>query len=451
MNTMFDIRLHIVFLSCMCFASQIMCGQMQKNGSSLYPTLDDPKEPLYSELRALPHASPDSMMIMAMFRIQYDALIFERSTSFRGEYVAMPTLEIEIKDTNGIIRGRIQWKDSVFAQTFEQSNDTKGYVFGMRSVILQRNHYVVTLALLDKGRVIKKFRLPSIALRGIGQPLFTSGNPFSNVFTPDIYNGNIPFGSTRQYAVFPLSSSISVTSATLNRQRANEEYSHHVKPITSTRTELRNNASIMPENLESSASFQTFPLLINEANGLQVLIVQFPDNVIAPGRYSLVLHHGEKKGKQDSTRFDFACQWEDMPTTLISAEYARQVMKYLLTDDEFDKLSASSDLDIRKKIIDWWKKNDPTPTTIYDEPMTEYFKRADRAFTEFQTITESDGIMTQRGKIALLYGFPKKRDMEIPSQGVRKEIWTYPSPINKRFIFVQQSGKNFVLIAIEDV
>ena len=451
MNTMFDIRLHIVFLSCMCFASQIMCGQMQKNGSSLYPTLDDPKEPLYSELRALPHASPDSMMIMAMFRIQYDALIFERSTSFRGEYVAMPTLEIEIKDTNGIIRGRIQWKDSVFAQTFEQSNDTKGYVFGMRSVILQRNHYVVTLALLDKGRVIKKFRLPSIALRGIGQPLFTSGNPFSNVFTPDIYNGNIPFGSTRQYAVFPLSSSISVTSATLNRQRANEEYSHHVKPITSTRTELRNNASIMPENLESSASFQPFPLLINEENGLQVLIVQFPDNVIAPGRYSLVLHHGEKQGKQDSTRFDFACQWEDMPITLISAEYARQVMKYLLTDDEFDKLSASSDLDIRKKIIDWWKKNDPTPTTIYDEPMTEYFKRADRAFTEFQTITESDGIMTQRGKIALLYGFPKKRDMEIPSQGVRKEIWTYPSPINKRFIFVQQSGKNFVLIAIEDV
>ena len=451
MNTMFDIRLHIVFLSCMCFASQIMCGQMQKNGSSLYPTLDDPKEPLYSELRALPHASPDSMMIMAMFRIQYDALIFERSTSFRGEYVAMPTLEIEIKDTNGIIRGRIQWKDSVFAQTFEQSNDTKGYVFGMRSVILQRNHHVVTLALLDKGRVIKKFRLPSIALREIGQPLFTSGNPFSNVFTPDIYNGNIPFGSTRQYAVFPLSSSISVTSATLNRQRANEEYSHHVKPITSTRTELRNNASIMPENLESSASFQPFPLLINEANGLQVLIVQFPDNVIAPGRYSLVLHHGEKRGKQDSTRFDFACQWEDMPTTLISAEYARHVMKYLLTDDEFDKLSASSDLDIRKKIIDWWKKNDPTPTTIYDEPMTEYFKRADRAFTEFQTITESDGIMTQRGKIALLYGFPKKRDMEIPSQGVRKEIWTYPSPINKRFIFVQQSGKNFVLIAIEDV
>ncbi len=451
MNTMFDIRLHIVFLSCMCFVSQIMFGQMQKNGSSLYPTLDAPKEPLYSELRALPHASPDSMMIMAMFRIQYDALIFERSTSFRGEYVAMPTLEIEIKDTNGIIRGRIQWKDSVFAQTFEQSNDTKGYVFGMRSVILQRNHYVVTLALLDKGRVIKKFRLPSIALREIGQPLFTSGNPFSNVFTPDIYNGNIPFGSTRQYAVFPLSSSISVTSATLNRQRANEEYSHHVKPITSTRTELRNNASIMPENLESSASFQPFPLLINEANGLQVLIVQFPDNVIAPGRYSLVLHHGEKQGKQDSTRFDFACQWEDMPTTLISAEYARQVMKYLLTDNEFDKLSASSDLDIRKKIIDWWKKNDPSPTTIYDEPMTEYFRRADRAFTEFQTITESDGIMTQRGKIALLYGFPKKRDMEIPSQGVRKEIWTYPSPINKRFIFVQQSGKNFALIAIEDV
>lgn len=449
---MFDYhRMYMFIIGCICFALQSMSGQMQKNGSSLYPTLDAPKEPLYTEIRGLPHASPDSMNILTMFRIQYDVLIFERNVSFRGEFVAIPTLEIEIKDTNGIIRGRFQWKDSVFVQTFEQSNDEKGYAFGMRSVILPKQHYVITLSLADKGRIIKKIRIPSIALKDIAQPLFTSGNPFSDAFTPDIFNGNIPFTSSRQFAVFPISSSLSITSASLNRQRANEEYARHVKPITSTRTEVRNNASIMSEHAVESASIQPFPLLIKESNGMKVLIVQFPENVIAPGRYSLILHHGEKKGKKDSTRFDFACQWEDMPKTLISAEYARQVMKYLLTDDEFDKLSAGTDLDIRTNIINWWKKNDPTPTTIYDEPMTEYFRRADRAFTEFQTISESDGIMTQRGKIALLYGFPRKRDIEIPAQGVKKEIWTYPSPINKRFIFLQQSGKNFALIAIEDV
>ena len=428
-----------------------LIAQVQKNGSSLYPTLDSPREPLYSELRALPHKSSDSMMILALFRIQYDVLVFEKSNSFRGEFVAMPSLEIELKDTNGIIRGRVQWKDSVFAKTFEQSNDESMYAFGMRSLILQNNHYVATLSLTDKGRVIKKMRLPTLAVREIGQPFFTSGNPFSDAFTPDIFNGNIPFSQFRQYAIFPMSSDISIASASLNRQRANEEYAKHVKPATATKTELRKDVFIMPEHMEESASARPFPLLINEVEGMNVLIVQFPDNVIAPGRYSIVLQHAVKKGKKDSTRFDVTCQWEEMPKTLMSAEYARQVMRYLLTDDEFDKLSANTDVDIRRNIIDWWKRNDPTPTTIYDEPMAEYFRRADRAFTEFQTMSEADGNMTQRGKIALLYGFPKKRDTEIPAQGVKKEIWTYPSPINKRFTFVQQSGKNFALITIEDL
>ncbi|MFM8456529.1 MAG: hypothetical protein ACKOAK_07160, partial [Ignavibacteria bacterium] len=60
-------------------------SQIQKNSSSLYPTLESQREPLYIEVRALHHASEDSMTILAMFRLQYDALLFEKSQSFRGE------------------------------------------------------------------------------------------------------------------------------------------------------------------------------------------------------------------------------------------------------------------------------------------------------------------------------------------------------------------------------
>lgn len=430
---------------------KVVFSQIQKSGSSLYPTLNSNREQLYTELRALPHKSSDSMLILVLFRIQYDALIFEKNNTFRGELVAMPTLEIEIKDTNGVIRGRVQWKDSVFAQTYEQSNDEAVYAYGMRSLIMLNNQYVATLSLSDKGRIIKKVRLPEISRRDIEQPYFSSGNPFSDAFTPDIYNGNIPFISSKQCAIIPIASTITISSASLLRLRANEEYAGHVKLMSSTKTELRQQVIITPEHIEESAAIQPFPLIISEFSGYNLLIIQFPDNVIAPGRYALILHRTDKKAVKDSIRFDFNCQWEDMPKTLISAEYARQVMKYLLTDDEFDAMSGGTDAEILKRIIHWWKKNDPTPTTIYDEPMTEYFRRADRAFTEFQTISESDGIMTQRGKIALLYGFPKQRDTEISTQGVKKEIWKYPAPINKRFIFTQQSGKNFALTAIEDL
>lgn len=448
---MCDLFLKYLFFGLFLFLPISMQAQIQKNGSSLYPTLESQREPLYTEIRTLHHSSEDSMIILAMFRIQYDALLFEKSSSFRGEFVAFPSLEIESKDTNGIIKSRIQWKDSVFAANYEQTNSESLYAFGMRSITVPRTHYAIVISLVDKGQVIKKMRIPKVILQEFANPLFTSENPFSDSFSPEIFNGNIPFSPRKQYALFQLSSKVKQYSASLIRQRANEEYAKHVKPVTSTRTELRSGLTIMPEFSEESASQRPIPLLIKESPGMNLLIVQFPDNVIAPGRYSLILYHGEKKGKQDSIRFDFACQWEDMPKTLISADYARQAMKYLLTDSDFDKMSASTDLEIRKNIIDWWKKNDPTPSTIYDEPMAEYFRRADRAFTEFQTINESDGIMTQRGKIALLYGFPKERDIEIPMQGIKKEIWTYPPPINKRFIFQQESGKNFGLIAIEDV
>jgi len=439
------------FFLCSMLLPIAIFAQIQKNGSSLYPTLESQREPLYTEVRALYHASEDSMTILAMFRIQYDALLFEKSSSFRGEYIAFPSLEIEAKDSNGIIKSRIQWKDSVFATNFEQTNSESQYAYGMRAITVAKTMYTVAMALIDKGQIIKKIRIPKVALQECANPLFTSDNPFSDAFRPDIFNGNIPFSSKTQYAIVQLSSQVKNYTVSLMRQRANEEYAKHVKPVSNTRAELRTKSTILPEFTEESASSRSIPLLIQEAKGLNLLIVQFPDNVIAPGRYSLILYHSEQKGKQDSIRFDFSCQWEEMPKTLISADYARQVMKYLLTDAEFESLSGSTDLEIRRNIIDWWKKNDPTPSTIYDEPMMEYFRRADRAFTEFQTINESDGIMTQRGKIALLYGFPKEREIEIPSQGVQKELWTYPPPINKRFIFQQESGKNFALIGIEDV
>jgi GWxTD domain-containing protein len=428
-----------------------MISQIQKNGSSLYPTLESQREPLYTEIRTVHHSSEDSMSILVMFRIQYGALLFEKSTSFRGAYVAFPSIEIESKDSNGIIKSRIQWRDSVFASNYEQTNSESLYAYGMRAITVAKTQYSVMITLIEKGQIIKKIRMPKIVLQEFSSPLFTSENPFSDTFSPDIFNGNIPFSSKKQYAVFQLSSKVKNYSASLIRQRANEEYAKHVKPVSTTRTELRSNFILIPEFVEESASLRPIPLILKESQNANLLIVQFPDNVIAPGRYSLILYHSEKKGKQDSIRFDFACQWEDMPKTLISAEYARQAMKYVLTDTDYDKLSGSNDLEIRKNIIDWWKKNDPTPSTIYDEPMAEYFRRADRAFTEFQTINESDGIMTQRGKIALLYGFPKEKDIEIPSQGVKKELWTYPPPINKRFVFQQESGKNFSLISIEDV
>jgi hypothetical protein len=133
MNMMFDLMLKYFLCIIMMLLPISVISQVQKNGSSLYPTLESQREPLYTEIRTLHHFSEDSMTILAMFRIQYDALLFEKSTSFRGAYVAFPSLEIESKDSNGIIKSRIQWKDSVFASNYEQTNSESLYAYGLRA------------------------------------------------------------------------------------------------------------------------------------------------------------------------------------------------------------------------------------------------------------------------------------------------------------------------------
>jgi hypothetical protein len=160
MNMMFDSMLKCFLCFIMMLLPISVISQVQKNGSSLYPTLESQREPLYTEIRTLHHSSEDSMTILAMFRIQYDALLFEKSTSFRGAYVAFPSLEIESKDSNGIIKSRIQWKDSVFASSYEQTNSESLYAYGLRAITVLKTQYAVMIALMDKGQIIKKVRMP---------------------------------------------------------------------------------------------------------------------------------------------------------------------------------------------------------------------------------------------------------------------------------------------------
>lgn len=44
-----------------------------------------------------------------------------------------------------------------------------------------------------------------------------------------------------------------------------------------------------------------------------------------------------------------------MPKSLINASYAADIMKYILKDDEYDTIIGGSDIEIRTRLIQWWK------------------------------------------------------------------------------------------------
>ena len=430
-------------------------SQTTNKNTPLYPRLEGTQEVLYTEVRSLLHSEVDSMRIIVLFRIQYDVLVFLQVNSYQGQYVATPSLDIECRDTNGIIKFRSEWRDSIFARSFDQTNADDEYAYGIYEFSVAKNMYSVNISLSERnGQAIKKLRVPKVTIPeyGFSQPIFTESNYRSTVIQPMIINGNISFSKSQQYAIIPMYGNIEgEITASLKRLRANEEYAKHVKNVTATRVDIEPDVSLDIDPADIGIALSNSKLQIIEMSDQKIMRVHFPDNTIAPGRYSLVISFKNGKNKKDSSVFEFSCIWETMPKTLISAKYALEVMKYILTEDQYDSMNSGSDIDMRKSIVDWWKKNDPTPQTIYDEAMAEYFRRADKAFSAFQTINESDGVMTERGKIALLYGFPKKIDKNMMSGNVQEEIWYYPDILRKKYVFQQQSAGRFLLKSIEDM
>lgn len=146
---------------------------------------------------------------------------------------------------------------------------------------------------------------------------------------------------------------------------------------------------------------------------------------------------------------EFTIRWRDMPLSLNDLDFAVSAMRYITTDDEYDDLRSGNRANRIKKFEAFWAKRNQAPGTAYNEIMTEYFRRVDYAFSNFRTLKEENGVLTDRGKIYILYGKPTTIERSLAPSGPPRELWTYSS-LNKEFIFEDPSRQgNYKLITSE--
>jgi len=146
---------------------------------------------------------------------------------------------------------------------------------------------------------------------------------------------------------------------------------------------------------------------------------------------------------------EFEIRWRDMPLSLTDLDFAVTALKYIATDDEYDDLRSGNRAARIKKFEDFWAKRDPSHGTAYNEMMAEYYRRVDYAFTAFRTIKEENGVLTDRGKIYILYGKPTSIERSLAPGGPPRELWKYSS-LKKEFTFEDPSRQgNYKLTAAE--
>ena len=166
-------------------------------------------------------------------------------------------------------------------------------------------------------------------------------------------------------------------------------------------------------------------------SGLITLNHPLPTERLREGSYRLEI----QAGSQTLSR-RFRIIWFQKPTYLYEYELAIRPMRYILPEAEFETVKALNHHNLTEWFESYWKEKDPTPTTEYNELLSEFYQRVQEANRKFGT-RNREGWETDRGRIYLLYGPPLKIDNgRYTSHSVPYLIWEYTH--DKKFIFIDK-------------
>lgn len=113
-------------------------------------------------------------------------------------------------------------------------------------------------------------------------------------------------------------------------------------------------------------------------------------------------------------------------------------LRYVARQKDLDFIKeASNDEEKRNRFHAFWVELDPTPGTLTNEAMEQYYERVAYANNNFRSYTA--GWLTDKGMVYIIYGRPIQIDNSISNYDNRAyERWIYQN--NREFIFIDSNG-----------
>ena len=175
-----------------------------------------------------------------------------------------------------------------------------------------------------------------------------------------------------------------------------------------------------------------------------------PGKAFEQGKYQMAVR--VKSGMAERwQKNDFNILWQNMPISLEDPAAAIQPLQYILDDAEWKAMQSGSRQEMTHKLYTYWRKQDPTPGTAYNERMAAFYARADYADFNFATTHLLDGVMTDRGKIYLLYGAPTNTERSFLPGESPVETWTYSNNVKRVFRFEEHTHGEYKLTDVREL
>lgn len=375
-------------------------------------------------------------------RIAYADLIFMRTARTHPDsaFAARVTFSVEITDSAGATLASSTDVAEAWVADFADTEAPDTFLLLRRTFLVRSGRAVAHIECSDGNapqsrRVMRLLRLPDW---NAGRPAIASCIPV------DVDSSGMPlrasgFGAALLYGrpTYVLLSSTATDGAAwefeLLRRDEDED-----EPRVAARATLQPLALLTTISCDTAGGLVrdfAFRRLAHPSAGTLALF-RLPFDTLFAGRYELrvLLRQG---GEADSLVMPVELLWRDMPVILRFPERTAAVMRYVLTREQIDALDDLDADAAMQYIRAFWKEQDPTPGTEYNERMAEYFRRADEAEERFQTLFFPRGALTDRGRIYILYGEPDAIERVMAPEQPTEERWTY-TDISRSFRFLDR-------------
>ena len=416
----------------------------------------------FFESIVIPHENENLAQLVFIFRMDNSFVPFKKISADdnikapdNAEFFSIVRLNTEIfngkaskKDLKNLSTvSRDLWKDTLFAQTYDDTKSKKKFATGRLVTELNPGMYnfVLQLSMMeetnDRNSQRNDIKIENFTTKKTGEIyLIKEGSNSSSLELINMGN-NVIYGKDYQVLVrIPDFNASEKYSLIVNKARINRKDTTNIEvkktiPITSDAIYTNSYLSLLDKKITS--------LSVNKEEGsFTYALVQIPNSELENSIYNLELK--SESDKAPLAKKLVRSYWPDIPPSLLNLDISIDMMKYIVSEDQLKELKKGNDKEKEEKFRAFWKKRDPTPNSEFNELMTEYYKRVHYAFVEYSSPENPNGQDTDRGEVYIKYGPPNSRDRVFPKKGKVIETWTYN---DRTFVFEKGSGfSEFMLV-----
>ena len=145
-----------------------------------------------------------------------------------------------------------------------------------------------------------------------------------------------------------------------------------------------------------------------------------------------------QENESDSKVIELRIRKPGLSYFISNVDDALDQMRYVVTDEEYKRVKKAKRKEREKLFYQFWKDRDPSPGTVVNELMDQYYYRV--SYTNEKFASFLPGWKTDMGMIYILFGPPDDTQRSFSnSSRYTYETWYYYT-INRNFSFYDENG-----------